>query len=57
MKPEIKNKHSNSDNDISAEKDSNLDIYWEYSISEESRRKGKKEKERDDGNNSEEKKK
>ena len=56
MKPEIKNKHSNSDNDISAEKDSNLDIYWEYSISEESRRKGKKEKERDDGNNSEEKK-
>ena len=54
MKPEIKNKHSNSDNDISAEKDSNLDIYWEYSISEESRRKGKKEKERDDGNNSEE---
>ena len=42
IKPEIKNKHLNSENDISAEKDLNLEVDWEYNISNENEKKTKK---------------
>ena len=53
IKPENKYKHSNSENDISAENDINMDIEWEYNISN-----GNKKKEKNEENklNSEEKK-
>ena len=38
IKPENKNKHSNSDNDISAENDLNMNISWEYNISNQNER-------------------
>ena len=38
LKPEFKGKNSSSENDISADKDLNLFIDWEYSISEENQK-------------------
>ena len=48
LKPEFKGKSSNSENDISAEKDSNLFIDWEYSISEENQKNKNKKKLKND---------
>ena len=55
IKPEIKNKHSNSENDISAEKDLNLEVDWEYNISNDNEIKPKKIK-KENFENSDEKK-
>ena len=39
IKPENKYKHSNSENDISAENDINMNIEWEYNISNDNNQK------------------
>ena len=42
IKPENKRKHSNSENDISAENDNNMNIDWEYNISNDIKKKFKR---------------
>ena len=42
IKPENKYKHSNSENDISAENDINMNIEWEYNISNDNNKKKEK---------------
>ena len=62
IKPESKYKHSNSENDISAENDINMNIDWEYNISNGNQKKEKnenidqKEKKEENEINTEEKK-
>ena len=46
IKPENKRKHSNSENDISAENDNNMNIDWEYNISNDIKKKEKKEEDK-----------
>ena len=56
IKPDNKYKISNSDNDVSADKDLNMNIDWEYDISNINQKKEKIELIKENENNSEEKK-